>query len=325
MVTTLRIGRLTCGLFTMGLFCALGSGEPTADRVAAAGEGRPQADANPPAPPSRGQAPPLILEEKPEWLAPSRARTEADLDHIEALARFSAARIRENRQDYLGALRLYQRAFRCDPKSAVIVRAIVPLAVRLNRHSEAVRYALKLVEIEEADPQLLKRLAVYLAEVGDFRKALTLFEKALADAKNAKPSAADVALRMEIGRLSFLTGQYAKAAAQFQQVLDALEHPDRFGLDAATRKAILAEPGPTYAMIGESFLRAGQPDQALVVFEKGQKVAPNKGLFGFQAAKVALKKGKPEQALGHLQAYFDARLSVEEAAPIDYWPTPWRR
>jgi len=257
----------------------------------------------------------LILDEKPEWLAPVKPRSELEQDRVEALATFSAARIRENRQDYAGALRLYQRAFRCDPQSATIARAIIPLAVRLNRHAEAVRYALKVVELEEADPQLLRRLAAYLTELGDFAKALALYEKSAAARKDAKPTAQDVLLWMELGRLYFLTGQHAKAAGHFGRVLDALDHPDRFPLDHAAKKALFSEPGPAYAMMGDAFLLAGEPQKAMAVFEKGQKLAPNKGLLGFQLAKVDLKTGKPDKAVQDLQAYFDARLAVEGAAP----------
>ncbi len=288
----LRLTAISSAVCALGVLCAL------------AGAAHPQ-----------DQPPPLVIEEKPPWLVPAKPRTETELDHVEALALFSAARIRENRQDYAGALRLYQRALRCDPRSATIGRAIVPLAVRLNRHSEAVRYALKLAELEEADPQMLKRLAGYLAEIGDYAKALALLEKAAAARKNVKPSSDDVVLWMELGRLCYLTEQYAKGAGHFERVLDALDRPDQFGLDKAAKKTLLAEPGPAYAIMGESFLLAGQPQKAAATFEKGQKAAPNKGLLGYQLAKVDFKIGKPDQALQKLQAYFDTRLSTEEALP----------
>ena len=66
-------------------------------------------------------------------------RTEADRDRIEALTLFGAGRIRQRRGDLAGALRYYQRAFRYDPQSAAVARAIVPLAFQLNRHDEAIR------------------------------------------------------------------------------------------------------------------------------------------------------------------------------------------
>jgi tetratricopeptide (TPR) repeat protein len=265
--------------------------------------------------PSQHAPAPTIVDEKPQWLVPAKKRSEAEQDHVEALSLFSAARIRENRQDYAGALQLYERAFRRDPRSATTARAIVPLAVRLDRHAEAVRYALKVVELEPPDPQLLKRLGVYLAQTGDWPKALALYEKAAAARSTAKPAAEDVALWMEMGRLYHLTDQYAKAAASFSRVIDALDHPDRYGLTSAVKKALMAEPGPTYALMGDTFLLAGEPQKAAVAFEKSNQAAPSNGLLGYRMAKVDLKTGKPEQALQRLQAYFDARLSSEEFFP----------
>lgn len=312
-----------CGLrhalWAIGLAALLGAA--AAPRQPSPASGPPPQAAVKPAPPAaaepakRDGPPPLVLEDKPEWLAPAKPRSESERDRLEALALFSAARIRENRQDYAAALRLYQRAFRCDPRSATIARAIVPLAVRLDRHSEAVRYALKLVDLEDADPVLLKRLGVYLTETGDWSQALALFEKAETAENKGKPTAQDVILWMEMGRLYHLTGQHAKAAARFRQVLDALDKPEQFGLDAAAKKVLLSQPRLAFALMGESLLRAGQPEKAAAVFEKSHQAEPSKGLLAYQLAEVDLKLGKPEQALQRLQACFDERLASEEAGP----------
>ncbi len=128
-----------------------------------------------------------MLNEKPQLWVPKELRTEPQRDRLEALALFSTARVREQEEAYGEALRLYQRAFRCDPDSASIARAIVPLAVRLDRSIEAVRYALKVAELGEADPPLLKRLGAYLTEVGDPSRALALYEKVVAAQAQSAP------------------------------------------------------------------------------------------------------------------------------------------
>ena len=53
---------------------------------------------------------PLELEDRPKPLTASRARTEADLDRIEAMALFAAGRTYEQRQEFSKALRYYERA-----------------------------------------------------------------------------------------------------------------------------------------------------------------------------------------------------------------------
>ena len=239
---------------------------------------------------------PLSLDDAPQPLVP-QPPTEAQRDHLEAVALFSAGAMHERREEYADALKCYQRALRCDPKSATIARAIIPVAVRLKRYSEAVRYVLKAVELEDADPLLLRRLGAYLSEEGDWARALTLYEKALAARGKGKETAADVLLRMEMGRLYYLTEKYKPAAECFARVLYAINHPDEFALDQQLTKVLLSEPGTTYQLMGECFLSADRPQEALAVFEKADQAAPNKALRQFNLARVYAKTGKPAEAL----------------------------
>ncbi len=258
---------------------------------------------------------PLILETKPEPFVPPPRRSEADRDRLEAMSLFSTGRILEHRQQYADALRHYQRALRCDPQGASIARAIVPLAVRLGRHAEAVRYALKLVELDTPDSLLLQRLGVYLTETGDYARAVLFYERAMAAKKDAKPTAADILLHMEMGRLYLLLAKHAQAADQFALVLDALEHPEKVALDSAAKKALLGEPGPTYNLIGETFLMAGRLDEAAAAFEKANQANPSRGDLAYHRACVELRRKNPQKALDGLQAYFDLHLTAEGLAP----------
>jgi tetratricopeptide (TPR) repeat protein len=264
-----------------------------------------------------GRRPPgvLMLDDKPELLRPIKPRSDVEQDRLEALSMFSAARILEEQERYAEALRLYQRALRYDPGAVTVARSIVPLAVRLDRHAEAVRYALKVVQMEDTDPLVLRRLGIYLTEKGEWGQAVAMYEKAVAGRKNAKPTAADVLLQMEMGRLYHLADQYDKAAKCFAQVLQAIAEPKKSGVDEEVKKVLLGEPGPTYQLIGECFLLANRPEDAVKAFEKANEVTPNKGLLNYNLARVEAKTGKPDQALTHVQVYFDAHLSSEGMAP----------
>lgn len=273
--------------------------------------------AKPPAAPTSAPkaSEPLILEDKPELFAPQQKPSEQDRDRLEALSLFSTARILEQRQQYADALKFYQRALRCDPQGAGIARAIVPLAVRLGRHAEAVRYALKLVELEPPESLLLQRLGVYLTETGDYARAVLFYERATAAKKDAKPTAADILLRMEMARLYCLLENYPKAADNFTIVLDALDHPEKIPLDKAAKKALLGEPAATYSLIGEAFFMAGRLDQAVAAFQNADRLNPNKGVLAYHLAGVELRKKNPQKALEGLQVYLDQRLTTEGMAP----------
>lgn len=266
-------------------------------------------------PPAKPAPPPLVLEDKPELLVPKRPRTELDQDRLEALALFSAARLYEQRRDYGRAIQLYQRALRRDPHSAATARSIVALAVRLKRHGEAIRYALKAVEAGESDAMLLQRLGEYLSGLGDWAGAVGLYEKALAAQKASKPTADQVPLWMEMGRLYHLTQQFDKSADNFARVVEALEHPERFGLDDEACQQLLGEPGLGWNLIGESFLLAGRFAPAAAAFQKAHAASPNPGLLSYQLARIDARTGKPEKALQRLQDYFERRLASEGLAP----------
>ncbi len=266
---------------------------------------------------AKPQPGPLTLEEPSQPLEPKKPQTEAGRERLQALTLFAAGRMLERRQDYAGALRNYQRALRYDPEALTVARSIVPLAIRLKRYSEAVRYALKAAELEDADPLLLRRLGVYVTEQGDWGRAVNLYEKALALRENKKETAADILLRMEMGRLYHLDEKYKKAAENFDRVMYALDHPKEYKLDDDMKKVLLDDGGSTYILFGASFLLADEPEKAAAAFRKSDKLAPNKALLAYNLAQVYARSGKPEKTLAELQIALGENLSDEGTGPFD--------
>jgi tetratricopeptide (TPR) repeat protein len=258
---------------------------------------------------------PLVLEDPLQPLSPDRPRTEADRDRLEALALFATGRMHERQQEYAQALRLYQRAFRSDPESLTVVRAVISLAVRMKRDAQAVRYVLKAVEIEEPDPQRLQRLGAYLFQAGNLRGAVKLYEKALASS-SSRQSADEVRLRMLLGRLYHATGEHGKAADNFAHARHALDHPEKFGLDQEAQKRLLAEPGLIYNLFGECFLLAGRLDEAEAVFAKAHQLDPNEMLLNFNLARLHARRGEPRKALAALEDCLKQRPANEGMAPF---------
>ena len=298
------------GLLTVWLTSALS--------IAAAGarphlsEPPPDAATAPAGQPSPGH---LILETLPEPLLPKQPHTESDEDRLEALSLFSAGRMAERRKDYTDALRFYQRALRYDPQALLAAQGILRLTLRLDRQAELFRYALKVVELEDADPVIIQGLAAELVRRGDLQRAIKLYEKALAASGKDEDPAGDVTLRMDLGQLYHLLDEYRKAADNFARVLEAIEHPRKCGLKEDVKKKLLSEPGKTYTMFGESFLLADRPEAAIDMFQQADQVSPNKGLLGYNLARVYARTDKPDKALASLQAYFEGHLCCERTAP----------
>ena len=258
----------------------------------------------------RGLSQPFLLDDTLEPFVPRHPRSAADEDQVEALSLFSAARMLQWKGEEAKALRLYQRALWHDPTADVVAESVVSLALGLNRPAEAARYALRADRLEGIDPLHLRRLGVHLSVHGDWRGAVELYEKALSLRKEVQPSAADILLHMEMGRLRHLLDDYKNAAEDFALVIDALEHPKKYRLNKTVVEVLLGEPGPTYALMAECFLLADRMDEAAGTFEKAHKASPDKARQGFDLARVKAGRDQPAEALEELQVYFDEQGST---------------
>jgi tetratricopeptide (TPR) repeat protein len=266
--------------------------------------------------PAEGSSPGLLsLDALLQPPPPEPRRTEAEADRVEALARFCAGRALERHDQYARALRHYQRALRYDPESEAVAEAAVRLAVELDRLDEAIRLAQRVQDADVLDAVLWMKLGVHLRKKGDWDQAAAMYENALAVRADAKPTVGDVALKLELARVYYLVGEYEKGAEAFAFVREAVEHPERFGLDRAAQRGLLAEPGATHVLMGNCCLRAGRVDEAVAAFEESHRLQPNKGLLGYNLALAQVQTGKPAEALAKLQAYFDEHLATEGMAP----------
>ncbi|MBI3839797.1 MAG: tetratricopeptide repeat protein [Planctomycetia bacterium] len=283
--------------------------------AAAVGMTVPSATADEPAGKSTSEPPGVELDDAAQPLVPVRPRSSGDEDRVRALALFAAARVAEQKQDYPRALRNYERALRFDPAAVPALREIVPLAFNLDRQAEAVRYALILAEREPTDPVLLRRLGSYLTEDGEPERALKFYEKAAALQAGEKPSANQVLLWMEIGRLDFVLKKYDQSAHYFGEVFKALERPAEYGLDATMQKALLGKAELTYQLIAESFLEAGRPAEALLAFEKSNQAKADEALRAYNLARIDAKQKQPAQALAKLETYFGTHSASQGTGP----------
>ena len=197
----------------------------------------------------------------------------------------------------------------------------MPLAINLDRQSEAVRYALILAEREPTDAALLRRLALYLSEEGDSARALNLCEKALSIEGKQDRSASLVLLRMELGRLYFVAKQFDQAAHQFGEVSKAIDEPAQYGLDPTMLKTLLNKSDLTYQLFGESFLEAGRTAEALTAFEKSHQAKPDEALHVYNLARVDVKQRQPAQCWPSCKRISTSTSPARGPDPIICFPT----
>ena len=263
----------------------------------------------------RGLSEPFLLDDTLEPFVPRRPRSAAEEDRVEALSLFSAARMLQRKGEEAKALRLYQRALWNDPTADLVAELVVSVALGLKRPAEAARYALRADRLEGIAPSHLRQLGIHLSEHGDRRGAVELYEKALSVRKEARPSAADILLYMEMGQMHYLMDDYKNAAENFALVIDALENPQKHRLNKAVVDVLLVELGPLYGLMAECFLLADRVDEAAGAFEKSHEASPDKARQGFDLARVKARRGQSAEALEELQVYFDERESSGGISP----------
>ncbi|MFO0817798.1 MAG: tetratricopeptide repeat protein [Pirellulales bacterium] len=268
-------------------------------------------------PAAAGQVSESDDEDRPRPLKPKTPRDEAAEDRVESAASYAHARLLQNREDYTGALRAYQRAWRYDRASLSALEEIVPLAAELQRHHEAARYAALEEKATIADLALLMRMAAFLSEERDWANAARVYQKIVQIRQEAAPDFTSAMVRLELGRLLFLLDRPLEAAREFGAAREAIDQPEKFGLSQQLRDLLLEDPERTYELFAETFLQAKRFDEALDMYARVNKLRPNPPLHAFHLARVEAEQGKTDAALQSLQPYFDANLVVAGGDPYE--------
>ncbi|MGD9647033.1 MAG: tetratricopeptide repeat protein, partial [Pirellulales bacterium] len=265
---------------------------------------------------------------------PKVPRDETDEERLTALALYSAGRMHEEKEELPQALRMYERASRFDPQAQTPLRDTIRMAFSLGRSDEAIRYAVKLADLDASDPQLLRRLAAHLVGQGDLERGLSLYQRAAAVEETKPKSSTLVLLWMQIGKLALILDKTDQAAAAYRRVQQALVSPMDWGLDDRAQELIHDDAAKTlqllgrevdgrstaaltYDLFGKVLLDAGDPDAALEAFAHANSLAENAPLFALQRAEVLAARQDTAGALAALDEFFAAKQPFYGAAPFE--------
>src|SRR6185437_11677062 len=129
-----------------------------------------------------------------------------------------------------------------------------------------------------------------------------------------------VVLSFDIGQLAFACGRFDESADAFAEVMEALEHPEQYGLDERLKKLIAGKAGAenvaeTYLRFSEACLNAKRYDQAIKALEEAQRLVHDAPAHGYRLARVEAVRGEPARALELLDDYFQAKQAGQLAGP----------
>ncbi|MBX9789814.1 MAG: tetratricopeptide repeat protein [Pirellulales bacterium] len=261
-------------------------------------------------------------------------RTEAQGERLTALAMYSAGRMHEEKQELPAALRMYERASRFDPAAQTPLRDAIRMAFSIGRSDEAIRYAVKLADLDASDPQLLRRLAGHVVGQGDLERGLKLYQRAADVEESKSKSAGLVLLWMQVGKLALILDQPGTAAAAYRRVQQALASPADWGLDDRARGLIYEDATKTLDLLGRTvdgrspeaqtcdlfgkvLLEAGDLDAALAAYEQGHALAANAPLLALQRAEVLAARKETDAALAALDEFFASKRPQYGDAPFE--------
>lgn len=262
-------------------------------------------------PATDAKAPKLDLEDPLSPLQPAKPRTVSTQERIEALAWYMAGRLSETRNDLPSAYAAYQKAFEHDPNSLSILQSLIQLAFSLNHTEEGLTYAMRAVDLDPSDVQLMQRLGKYLKDQ-DAPGAIKLFERALKSPALKKDSVTYVSLMRDLGVLYKSMDRIQESADCLQVVFDAMQNHAKYGLDARTRKILETDPETDYEKLGQIFLEAGRSELAIDAFKKAAGKGKSLGSLSYNLARVYLQTKQPENALEELQKYLDQQRQSKE-------------
>jgi len=239
---------------------------------------------------------------------PRNPESETEQDHKHSSTLFAHGRLLQQRQRLSDALRKYQRAWRYNPDIDLVLRDIVGISMTTNRQQEAQRYATIALnsDVTFNSPNQLGQIALMLTRANDFSGAVSAYNKLLEVRGKDNLDAAAVAIRIEIGRLSFLAQNIEESAKAFEFVRDVLENPDKLQLSDTQRKQFQGRDGITYIVMGEAFMQNDQLDAAESCFNKANEIKENPALYALRMAHVSSRRDDNQAALDYLNDYFEA-------------------
>ncbi len=251
---------------------------------------------------------------------PSVQRSESDADRVHGAALFAEGRLFFQRDQFERALQKYERAYRYSHAKMVVCEEIIPLAYRIGRYGEALRYLQVADESVEVDPFVMRRLAIAFTEQGQLQNAAWLYRRILQefpDPSETLDSANNTRFvtQFELGRLYFLMERYDEAAELFALIAEAIDSPDKSGIEQESINAILERPEITYVVFAESFLHANRLAKAKVYFERAYQQSDNAPILQFELARVAAANEDYELAEQHLNRYIEANATDAGAQP----------
>ena len=248
---------------------------------------------------------------------PLREPSDTEQDRAHALALYGVGRLHFHREEYLAALRAFQRAWRFDPRASDRLWEIYQLADHLEHYDEAHRYALLACERSPRYPVVMFDLATQLADRGDLMRARRLL-KAASKIHTAR-DLLSVGLSFEYIRTHLTESEKPCDTSPLRMVLSAWESPSQFGTSVEELQQITGTREQVAGVVAEVAFVSGHLDEAERAWSLWQEsdAPPEPALVEFQRARLDWGRGRPTQAELKLESYLASDSQAAGIAAYD--------
>lgn len=248
------------------------------------------------------------LDEPATPLQPKVPATPAEDKRAEALAWYMSGSLFESRLEWKRAYAAFQRAAELDPKSPDTFRKLMQIALIQEQPTQAMAWAMKVVDLDPTDFEVLHTLAAGMAAQQRGADAIKFLEQAAASPSLDAQSNWAIRLNRDLAILYLATGNIPKAADKYELLLKVFKQPDEFKLDPRFRTELMNDPRTGAERVAQVMLDAERVQPAREALELAIKTGKaSRGNVNFYQSKLLLLEGKPAEALVELQKYIDAQ------------------
>ena len=236
---------------------------------------------------------------------PIELRTEETQKKLEAQSWYMTGWLFKQREKYRDAMAAFEKATQVNPQFVQAYSALIEVALHLRESEKAIEFAMKAVEQDQDNFQLLRQLGVEMVKARRLGDAIKYLEQARKSPKLKHDTSFYVLINRDLGIIYNGVGEPEKAGECYEIVLEALLEPNKFGLDARARDELKRHASTSFERIGEVLLTANKPELALRSLEKAVKERGGKpGVVNFTLAQLYNRKEDYSKSLEQLELFF---------------------
>lgn len=238
---------------------------------------------------------------------PVELRTEETQKNLEAQSWYMTGWLFKQREKYREAMAAFEKATTINPKFVQAYSALIEVALHLRETEKAIEFAMKAVEQDKDNFQLLRQLGVEMVKARRLGDAIKYLEQARKSPKLKHDTSFYVLINRDLGIIYNGVGEAEKAGECYEVVLEALLEPNKFGLDARARDELKRHASTSFERIGEVLLAANKPELALKSLEKAVQERDGKpGVVNLTLAQLYNKKEDYPKSLEQLELFFQS-------------------